>query len=193
MADDFILSAKNPLLFVAFCFEYKKMIETFKEHDTFTTHLPIQLDASCNGLQHLSCIISDSKLAMKVNIVESDTSLDPYDLYMDCVDLIRQNIKNGVSKYPVYASLLKLRVDRKLIKRSIMTIPYNVTPIGIREQLEEHFDKKWSNLRYYEFTPKDKDSYGDVTLTSADMIFLAKIIHQTLYNEHPKLKELVKY
>jgi len=33
------------------------MIETFEKHDTFITHLPIQLDASCNGLQHLSCII----------------------------------------------------------------------------------------------------------------------------------------
>ncbi len=193
MNDTFILSAQNPLLFLAFCFEYKNMVNTFKIQDTFMSHLPIQLDASCNGLQHLTCIINDSKLAQKVNIIESDTLVDPQDLYTDCVDSIKQGLAKQVKKYPIYSSLLNLIIDRKLIKRSIMTIPYNVTIVGIMEQLETHFEKKWNLLGHYEYIPLDIKSHGNVKLTTKDLMCLATVIHDTLYEEHPNLKALVKY
>jgi len=59
-----ILKADNKLLFITFCFEYNKYLNVINNNqDTFITHLPIQLDASCNGFQHLSLLLEDTTLA----------------------------------------------------------------------------------------------------------------------------------
>lgn len=45
--------AENKLLFIAFCFEYKKYIEALRNNeDCFKTHFPVQFDATCIGFQH---------------------------------------------------------------------------------------------------------------------------------------------
>lgn len=51
--------SKEKLLFLAFCMEYKKYIEFLKDTNSshFYSHLPIQLDATCNGFKHLALLI----------------------------------------------------------------------------------------------------------------------------------------
>lgn len=64
-----ISEAENKLLFIAFCFEFKKLNEAIcNNKEYFITHLPIQLDASCNGFQHLSLLLQDITLANQVNL-----------------------------------------------------------------------------------------------------------------------------
>lgn len=49
--------------FVLFCFEYKRFIE-FKQDSNiakFSTDLPIQHDASCNGYQNISLLTKEKK------------------------------------------------------------------------------------------------------------------------------------
>jgi DNA-directed RNA polymerase len=46
-----ISKAEDKLLFISFCFEYNNYLNALKNNSPyFVTHLPIQLDATCNGL-----------------------------------------------------------------------------------------------------------------------------------------------
>jgi DNA-dependent RNA polymerase len=59
-----ISKAENKLLFIAFCFEFSNYLNSLKNNLAyFITHLPIQLDASCNGFQHLTFLIGDLALS----------------------------------------------------------------------------------------------------------------------------------
>ena len=55
--ENLIKKAESKLLFIAFCFEYKKYYsEYYSEKGYFKTRLLIQLDATCNGFQHISML-----------------------------------------------------------------------------------------------------------------------------------------
>jgi len=59
-------------LFTAFCFEYTRFLESLNNTSAyFETHLPIQLDATCNGYQHLSLLSLDHDLAKELNLTKS--------------------------------------------------------------------------------------------------------------------------
>jgi DNA-directed RNA polymerase len=67
--------AENKLLFIYFCFEFKKYIEAIKNKKAFfKTNLPIQLDASCNDFQHLTLLIDDLSLSFseELNLQKSN-------------------------------------------------------------------------------------------------------------------------
>jgi DNA-directed RNA polymerase len=68
-----ISQAENKLLFIAFCFEFNIYLNAISNNlDHFITHLPIQLDASNNGFQHLTLLIGDTALAKELNLSESN-------------------------------------------------------------------------------------------------------------------------
>ena len=48
--------ANNKVLFLSFCMEYKN----FHHQYSFYTYLPIQLDATCNGFQHLALLSNET-------------------------------------------------------------------------------------------------------------------------------------
>lgn len=70
-----LLKAKDKLLFLSFCIEYKRYIEfLYKENaQIFYTYLPIQLDATCNGFQHMALLSNEKTLFKELNL-EKDTS-----------------------------------------------------------------------------------------------------------------------
>lgn len=53
---ELIKSADSKFLFIAFCFEYNRWLNSMNDSENkyFKTYFPIQLDATCNGYQHLS-------------------------------------------------------------------------------------------------------------------------------------------
>ncbi|KAI9471778.1 hypothetical protein BDB00DRAFT_776701, partial [Zychaea mexicana] len=55
--------ADESMLFLAFCFELQGYN---KDPLSFISRLPIYLDATYNGVQHLAAMISDFDLASKV-------------------------------------------------------------------------------------------------------------------------------
>ena len=62
----------------------------YKDPNNFISHLPILLDGTCNGLQHLSAIANDINLAEKVNICESVDTDDPKDVYSELLNPIKK-------------------------------------------------------------------------------------------------------
>ncbi len=184
---DFWLKADEPLLFLAFCLEYKKIHTTLD----FKSHLPIQLDATCNGLQHLSIMSANQNLARLVNLLPNTNDNKPFDLYTVALDLIKDKIAQLVIEEPLYINLKFLNLDRSIVKRSIMTIPYNVTITGIVEHLKEFFIRKYKDNTYL-YLPK-KIEHGTQYISGKDLFKLASIIHSILYETHPELQEVVNY
>ena len=64
--NDIVDKADEKACFLSFCFQYKRLIEFMDnlEATEFKTNLPIQLDASCNGYQHI-CLLTKEKALFK--------------------------------------------------------------------------------------------------------------------------------
>lgn len=81
---------------------------------------------------------------------------------------------------------LNLKNHRSLVKKPLMTIPYNVTTFSIINYLKEEFN----------FIKKDvyvlkKDS--TINFKEIDFINMAKGLNKVLYKDYPKLDKLLKY
>lgn len=134
---------------------------------------------------------ANSNLARLVNLMPSEYTDAPFDLYSIVLKEINQKVSELVVNDTKHILLKTLKLDRKLVKRSIMTIPYNVTIHGVVNHLEEFFNKEWKdgNLLY---KPKDKKN-GVEYITQSDIFKLATIIKSTLFEMHPELNNLINY
>jgi len=93
----FIFSAKEPFLFLACAFELKSY---FKDPKNFISTLPIYLDATCNGLQHLASMIQDVNLSKLVNLYSSNEFNKPEDLYSSMINYVNKEIDLVIKEYP---------------------------------------------------------------------------------------------
>lgn len=102
----------------------------------FVSHLPVPLDGTCNGLQHLSAMGLDPVGARATNL----TSTGPrQDIYLEVAAVVRQLVEKDILEGHPVASVWLGKLDgakgRKLVKRAVMTTPYGVTDRGIRDQI----------------------------------------------------------
>jgi hypothetical protein len=147
--------AENKILFLSFCLEFIKYIQALNNKDSFfVSTLPIQLDASCNGFQHLTLLIDDLSLSKELNLNKSNWNESPKDFY----NFIALNVKTFFDKKlneaqtgklvispedkESYKKLAKLDIYRVLIKKAVMTIPYNASASSIIAYIKENFDKQ---------------------------------------------------
>ena len=171
-----IKKAKNKFLFLAFCLEYNRWLLCLENHDItfFETFLPIQLDGTCNGFQHLSLLSLDSELGLELNLNESTCNDKPKDFYSFLVDSLMdyfktevENNKNlSIKDKEGYQRLIDFNIKREIIKKSVMTIPYNVSRYQLVQYIKDNFEniddntKEWYSskenpelkLKYYDFT-----------------------------------------
>lgn len=165
----------------------------YQNPDKFISRLPILLDATCNGLQHLSAIANDINLAEKVNICASQDDDKPQDVYSELILPIKRDIAEFVKSNPEHYNLTKLNITRKFIKRSIMTITYGVTIKGILDQLEKEFFSK-PNLINKQYIFKAKDIFlSEATFSRENLYILSSIIYKILFKMHPILEEIMIY
>ena len=74
---EFIKKAESKFLFAAFCLTLKNIHEDHK----YKVKLPVFLDATCSGIQHLATLLLDKELAKKVNLTPQTISEDVQDIY----------------------------------------------------------------------------------------------------------------
>lgn len=116
-------------------------------------HLPIQLDATCSGIQMYSGLLRDKVGAESVNVIGQQRN-DIYQMVADRVDI---HLKNGnyskwieytdkegqtKSEYaePVARSMIG-NITRNIVKRNVMTVPYSVTRQGMSNQIWDKIDE----------------------------------------------------
>lgn len=137
--------AGDPWQFLAFCFEWAGFIA---QGESFVSHLPVALDGSCNGLQHLSACLRDELGGSAVNLTPSEKPADIYQKVADVVtEALRRDIEDGTDDITeddgyiragtrtLARQWLAFGVTRKVCKRPVMTFPYGSGEYGFRDQL----------------------------------------------------------
>ena len=201
---EFILASDSPISFTAFCLEMIKLEKNRKVE----INMPVFIDATCSGIQHISALIGDRELASKVNLILNPTKSEkPEDLYLSLVDPINKAINDFGKEHPDYRSLSELHLTRKILKQPIMTLNYNVSVFGMKEQLfnklkVENFSEsnntikdgsssisKIKNIKIIGHTKDNKE----IILTNRDLIQISMIIKDIIFIEYPALKKVYDY
>ena len=203
--NDMVNKAENKTCFVSFCFEYKRFIDFMNNNESkvFYSYLPIQLDATCNGYQHLSLLTRENNLFDVLNLASSTHDDDPDDFYTyilnltfafmksEKISLSRINDKSDkqLNQISSYDRLLRVVFDRSMVKKTIMTKSYNAGIPTQVAQLITNLDEKYEgNTKYYTYK-----SNPDVKLKRNDIVVFVMAIKSVIAKESPRIVELSKY
>lgn len=130
--------ADKPFQFLAWCFEYNEFLQN---PEGFETHLPIQLDGTCNGLQNYAALLKDKVGGKAVNLIDSDI---PADTYNEVAAKLTTRIEPLTETDKFAKKWLDLGFDRKLTKRPVMVLPYGGSLYSCREYIEEYMKEHYS-------------------------------------------------
>ena len=119
-------TADEPWQFLAACDEYYHCVLKCDRH---FTRLPIATDATCSGLQILAGLARDKSTAKLVNVLPSDKPQDAYAVVAS-------------SASPYCPDSIRLHMDRKTVKRVVMTVPYNAKPFSNRGYIRDALKEK---------------------------------------------------
>jgi DNA-directed RNA polymerase len=114
---------EEPWLFLAACEEYYYTCIVCTRQ---ATRLPIAVDATCSGVQILAGLARDASAARLVNVLPGDK---PQDAYKAVAEAAMPNIPLRLQPY----------TDRKVTKRTVMTLPYNSKPHSNRKYIREAY------------------------------------------------------
>lgn len=114
--------ADTPLQFLAWCFEYA---EWQTSPHTFVSHLPVGMDGSCNGLQNFSAMLRDEVGGRATNLIPAALPNDIYQMVADVTALALRGAEPDENGYR--DKWLRHGINRTLVKRSVMTLPYGST------------------------------------------------------------------
>jgi DNA-directed RNA polymerase len=134
---------EDPWSFLATCHEIAQAFD-LADPTTFVSHLPIPMDGTCNGLQHLSAMGRDPVGAEATNLTASG---ERRDIYVEVAKVVARMVSDDALKGDDMAISWAGRVTRAVVKRAVMTTPYGVTSRGIRDQLlaDGHVDGEREN------------------------------------------------
>jgi len=129
--------ADSPFQFLAFCDEWKRYNE---QGDGFISHIPVNVDGSCNGLQIYSLLLRDKVAGKLVNCLPSDK---PQDIYQLVADEVIKTLKVKAEEGDDLAKKwLQYGVKRSTCKRPIMTICYGSTRYSCTDFVVEDLTKR---------------------------------------------------
>jgi DNA-directed RNA polymerase len=192
--------------FLAFCFEWVKWRDWYKEHGTakgFVCTIPIAFDGTCSGLQHYSAILRDPIGGKAVNLVPGDSPNDIYRVVAEKVEeALKKDVKEGTADEEVTygegeETVTKLKfgtrtlaqqwlafgITRKVTKRSVMTLPYGSKEFGFKAQILEDVIK-----------PAIKEGKGSMFLSQTQASsYMAKRIWQAVQTVVVKAMEGMSY
>lgn len=162
----FWTTADKPYQALAACFEW----EGYKtEGEAFISHLPIAQDGSNNGVQHFAMVMRDVRSAEAVNLLPNET---PQDIYQKVADVVSAKIEMNAADGEEMALEWLGKIDRKLCKRPVMTLPYGATKYGMVDQVLEEVRKSEEKGKDYGLSDQAKacryiagviyDSIGEV-------------------------------
>lgn len=106
--------SENKFLFLAFCIEMKRFNNYLSSGvDKFYTYLPIQLDGTCNGFQHLALLSNETNLFDSLNLAKASKSDNPKDFYQFVIYqlMILLEEKKHTTKDPKIAESWSLVID----------------------------------------------------------------------------------
>ena len=128
--------ADEPWQFLAACEEYYACVIDCNRH---FTSLPVATDATCSGLQILAGLAKDANTARLVNVLPGDK---PQDAYKEIAEVAKPNVPESVREH----------MDRKVTKRTVMTVPYNAKPHSNRQYIRDALKEKGVDVETADLT-----------------------------------------
>ena len=119
-------AAAEPWQFLAACDEYYHCVLI---KDRTTTGGIVATDATCSGLQILAGLARDKSTASLVNVIPSTKPQDAYAV-----------VANTAT--PFCPNSIRNHMDRKVVKRVVMTVPYNAKPFSNRGYIKDALKEK---------------------------------------------------
>ena len=164
--------------------------------NNYTVHLPIFLDATCSGIQHLAGMLKDYETGSKVNMISQTESDSVGDIYSYLIDPINKAVnKYGLKNIENEDRVFKdIKLKRNDVKEPTMTKNYNVSVVGIANQLRSKFEiinKKEKNVKNQMY--KVPTTFGYISLTSSQMFTLAVLLDKQIFTSLPTLKYIYNY
>jgi DNA-directed RNA polymerase len=212
------IQGEKPWTVLACCYEWARLrdwtILGGNEQSTFESKIPLYIDGSNNGVQHLTALSLDDTVAHLVNLVPTDL---PGDVYMyvaekvweELAELDKQTdpeLTKNMSRYIQEITDIKLKMgtaetkeekdkvfkeadawrtehkeqlndmwvpfwmrladnkklQRKTVKRPVMTLGYGVTKMGVREQVFDDTKTLSEELKFKE--KKWVNPFGDLLM-----------------------------
>jgi DNA-directed RNA polymerase len=118
--------ADEPWQFLAACEEYYHCVVVC---DRSHTGLFVATDATCSGLQILAGLARDKSTAQLVNVLPGDKPQDAY-------KVVAEQAK------PYSPKSIRPYMDRRTVKRVVMTVPYNAKPYSNRGYIKDALKEK---------------------------------------------------
>jgi DNA-directed RNA polymerase len=165
-------SVEEPWQFLAACDEYYHCVI---KKDRDKTNLPIAIDATCSGLQILAGLARDRRTAELVNVTRSDKPQDAY-------KVIAMRSRGQIP--------LKIRSkwDRKKVKRTVMTIPYNAKPYSNRTYIQDAL--KEDGIEIETVAPLDAEG---VPIRDSELTQTVKAVRDAMHKEFPGPMAVMKW
>jgi len=129
-------TAEEPWTFLAACDEYYHCVISCTRH---FTRLPVAVDATCSGLQILAGLARDKNTAKLVNVFPSEKPQDAYKVVAE-------------HAAPNCPSSIRPHMDRKVVKRVVMTVPYNAKPFSNRGYIRDALKDKGVEIEKEDLT-----------------------------------------
>lgn len=122
----------DPWGFLALAFEYADARRHPGGPAQYVCHQPVQVDATCSGMQHLSAMGLDAVGGKATNLTDSGRRED---LYSEVAEEVKRLVARDAAAGDARALNWLGHITRATVKRAVMTKPYGVTSQGIRDQL----------------------------------------------------------
>lgn len=137
----FWTEADKPLQAFAACVE---LLGVSMEGPEYVSRMPIALDGSCSGLQHLGAAFRCEITGKAVNLIDGPK---PNDIYQDVADKVQaalegETVEGNKVIAQQWLAFCKGKVSRKITKRPVMTFPYGSKAPGFTQQLMDDIIKK---------------------------------------------------
>ena len=128
------LEADKPYQFLAWCFEFTQLV---RHGWGFLSTLPVSADGSCNGLQHLSAILRDTRGGRATNLLPA---AQPQDIYTEVA--MEAMARVMLEDTEMSRQWKRFGVTRKLTKRPVMIVPYSGTKHSCRAYIQEAMEEQ---------------------------------------------------
>lgn len=156
------LEAEDAWQTLAACHELTRALDS-PDPTKFVSHLPVQQDGTCNGLQHYAALGGDRAGAAQVNLEPGDR---PADVYTAVAEAVKADVEKDAGDGNVIAQKLHGRLTRKCVKQPVMTNVYGVTFYGARLQVAKQLE-----VLFPEVNRHDPVNIGNMSHYIATKIF----------------------
>ena len=170
-------NVEEPWQFLAAAEEYYHCVVIA---DRQFTRLMVATDATCSGLQILAGLARDKSTARLVNVLPGDKPQDAYKVVAEAAT-------------PYCPESIQPYMDRKTVKRVVMTVPYNAKPFSNRGYIRDALSEKGVEISKEDLTKTVKAVRNAMDVVVPGPMAVMKWIEDEVANAIKAGKEFLEW